>query len=178
MAIFVSLVAIACALAISACGSSSKPKKTASSSGDFLAFSQCMRSHGVPNFPDPGSGGGISINSSSGINPFSPAFKAAQSQCQKLLPGGGPPKGPPSKQAVQAMLAVSKCMRAHGVSGFPDPTTTPPTNVGAAGVALAEGRNGVFLVVPSTIDVASPAFQSAASACHFGAPRGKTSPAG
>jgi hypothetical protein len=100
-----------------------------------------MRSHGVPNFPDPSSGGGIQINSSSGINPFSPAFKAAQSQCAKLMPGGGPgAHGPPSEQAKQLMLAVSRCMRAHGVSGFPDPTLSPPA-----------------------------VFQSASKACGFGA---------
>jgi hypothetical protein len=128
-----------------------------------------MRSHGVPNFPDPSSGGGgIQISSSSGINPFAPAFKAAQSQCAKLLPGGGPgAHGPPSEQAKQLMLALSRCMRAHGVSGFPDPTLSPPADPAADSIAM--GRGGVFLAVPRTINTGSPVFQSAAKACGFGA---------
>jgi hypothetical protein len=126
-----------------------------------------MRSHGVPNFPDPPSGGGIKIAQGSGINPLSPAFKAAQSQCAKLLPGGGPGANrAPSEAAKRQMLATSECMRAHGVTGFPDPTLSPPTDPAADSIAM--GRGGVFLVVPRTINVASPVFQSAAKACRFG----------
>ncbi len=94
-----SLIAtIGCALAIAACGSSHKATPTAGRS-QFLQFSECMRSHGVTNFPDPSAGGGIHLNAD--INPFSPSFKAAQSACRKLLPGGGPPSHP-SEQDKQA----------------------------------------------------------------------------
>jgi hypothetical protein len=56
-------------------------------------------------------------------------------------------------------------MRAHGVSGFPDPTTgAPPSN--PTGDVAAGG--GVFIAVPSTIDTNSPAFKRAATACRFG----------
>ena len=107
------------------------------------------------------------ITPSSGINPSSPAFKAAQAQCAKLLPGGGPGgHGPPSAEAEREMLAMSRCMRAHGVSGFPDPTTTPPSDPGAFSIAM--GRGGVFLEVPRTIDPSSPVFQSAAKVCRLG----------
>jgi hypothetical protein len=58
-----------------------------------LKFSACMRSHGVPKFPDPVfSDGGrrtqLRIDSKSGIDPDSPIFQAAQKTCQKLMPGG------------------------------------------------------------------------------------------
>lgn len=56
-----------------------------------LAFANCMRRHGVPNFPDPsGSGRGVSF-SIRGVNPNSPQFQSAEKTCQKLhpLPGGG-----------------------------------------------------------------------------------------
>ena len=130
-----------------------------------------MRSHGITNFPDPSTGGGIQLSSSSGINPFSPGFKAAQAACGKLLPGGGPGgKGHPSAQAEKQMLQISECMRAHDVTGFPDPTTTPPSSPPGGGIALA--HDGVFLVVPSTIDINSPAFKQAAATCHFGGPGG------
>ncbi|HEY5429636.1 MAG TPA: hypothetical protein VIK04_11010 [Solirubrobacteraceae bacterium] len=50
-----------------------------------LANAQCMRTHGVPNFPDPTfpTGGGVAITGS-GVNPQSPAFKQAAAAC------GGP----------------------------------------------------------------------------------------
>jgi hypothetical protein len=67
-----------------------------------LAFSACMRSHGVPKFPDPRflSGGkvAISIGASSGIDPQSPQFQAAQKACFSQFPGG--PKGPPAGGAT------------------------------------------------------------------------------
>ena len=50
-----------------------------------LAHAQCMRGHGVPNFPDPtvtAAGNGISERSGgAGIDPRSPAFQQAQRIC-------------------------------------------------------------------------------------------------
>jgi hypothetical protein len=161
---------VGCILAITACGASGSDS-THSGGGEasFLAFSKCMRLHGVPSFPDPSDGGGIHIPDGSNINPFSPSFKAARAQCQKLLPGGGPPQGV-SAQQKQQMLRTSECMRGHGVTGFPDPTTTPPTN--AHDYSLVEGiggaTGGLYVLVPKNIDVNSPAFRQAAKACTFG----------
>jgi hypothetical protein len=56
----------------------------------LFRFSACMRSHGVPSFPDPNSGK-VAISQAQ-INPNSPAFKSAVTQCRGLLPvrpGGG-----------------------------------------------------------------------------------------
>jgi hypothetical protein len=61
-------------------------------------------------------------------------------------------------------------MRAHGVSGFPDPTTSPPSDISQYSFAI--GRPGVFLAVPKTINVNSPVFKQAASECRFGLPGG------
>jgi hypothetical protein len=51
-----------------------------------VAIAECMRTHGVPNFPDPvitGDGHGIASSSSArGLNPRSPAFQHAQQYCQ------------------------------------------------------------------------------------------------
>jgi len=76
-----------------------------------LKFSRCMRSHGLPNFPDPqtsGNGIGLTIGKNSGIDPNSPQFKSAQHACQSLLPGqkghgGGPltTTGKPQSGGVQ-----------------------------------------------------------------------------
>jgi hypothetical protein len=172
------LAALGCGVAIAACGGSSKPPSSGSASassaaGRGIKFSDCMRAHGVANFPDPStSGAGISIHigSGSGINPSSPSFKAAQTACGKLLPGGGPGGGgPASAQTKAQMVAVAECMRSHGVSGFPDPTTTPPSSPDGG---LVMGHNGVFFAVPRTIDTTSPSFQQAATACKFPGPPG------
>ena len=164
----VALGTLACIVGISACGSAS----TYSTSGSgpspnvthaFVAFSQCMRTHGVPNFPDP-KGGGIQL--SGNINPASPAFKSARSKCRHLLPGGGPSTGPPSAKAKLEALQTSECMRHHGVTDFPDPTDTPPSN--PDGYSEILDRGGAVLAVPSTIDTGSPVYKAAAKACSFG----------
>lgn len=160
-------VAVCCPFAVAACGSSSKSAGTADSThfSQAVKFSECMRAHGVTDFPDPSSGGGIHLQAGSDVNPFSPAFKSAQGVCQKLLPGGGPGAGRPSAQVEAQMLKISQCMRTHGIAGFPDPTTTPPSS--PAGLGLIEGRGGVFLAIPKSIDPRSPAFERAANTCGF-----------
>lgn len=161
-----------CLVTIAGCGSSvNKPTPSsnanasanANAAGMFLAFSECMRSHGVTDFPDPSSQGGINI-AGTGVNPRSPAFQAARATCKKLLPGGGPPAHA-SAQQKQHLVTISECMRKHGVPDFPDPTTTPPSN--PQDYSLAEGVGDVYLLVPSTINVNSPAFEAAARTCNL-----------
>jgi hypothetical protein len=124
-----------------------------------------MRAHGLTNFPDPAASGGIQIQPGSGINPGSPAFRSAQSACSKLLPGGGPGAHPPSERDKAQMLAISQCMRRHGVTNFPDPTLSPPPDPSAYSAVI--DRNGVVLALPKSIDSLSPSFRQAANACNF-----------
>jgi hypothetical protein len=160
-----SLGALVCAVALAACGSSNSSHNAASvRQAAGIKFADCMRSHGVPNFPDPGSGGGIQFNAGSGIDPQSPAFRAAQNACFRLLPGGGPGHGGFSEARKQQMLRLAKCMRAHGVPSFPDPTSRPPSLAGGFGIAF--GGPGSFLAVPQSL-MKSPAFLQAAAACGF-----------
>jgi hypothetical protein len=69
------------------------PALSATQRAAMLRFSQCIRTHGVPNFPDPtfGAGGrvGIGFGPGSGIDPRSPSFQQAQAACAKLR-GGAP----------------------------------------------------------------------------------------
>jgi hypothetical protein len=53
----------------------------------LLRFSKCMRSHGVPDFPDPSSHG-LDLGSG-GVDPQSPQFQSAQNACKSYLPGSG-----------------------------------------------------------------------------------------
>jgi hypothetical protein len=125
-----------------------------------------MRSHGVPNYPDPTPGVDlVKLLTNRGVNPASPAFQSAQTVCSRLLPGGGGPGSMrPSAQDIAQAFRVSECMRQHGVSDFPDPTLAPPSNQASYDVI---DRGGVFLDIPNTISTASPAFSQAATACRF-----------
>jgi hypothetical protein len=129
-----------------------------------------MRSHGVPNFPDPGSGGG-GFKLPTGANPNAPAFQAAQKTCFKLLPGGGPGRGGNSEQRRLQLLHLAECMRAHGISAFPDPTGSPPSAPPSGG-GIAFGGGGSFLSIPQTL-INSPGFRQAANACGFPGAGGK-----
>jgi hypothetical protein len=158
-------VAGGCSLVLVACGGSAgKPDNGGVRASQGIAFADCMRSHGVPNFPDPGSGGGIQIGAGSGIDPASPAFQSAQKSCSRLLPGGGPRGEEVSESQKLAMLALAQCMRKHGFTSFPDPTTTPPSP--GAGFGMAFGGPGSFIAVPQAM-TQSPGFQGAAAACGF-----------
>ena len=87
-----------------------------------LAYSRCMRSHGVLDFPDPNSSGAFPKVSAQQLGVSSSRFQAAQSHCRFLLPNGG--SGPSQTQVQQimsGMLRFAQCMRAHGVSSWPDP---------------------------------------------------------
>jgi hypothetical protein len=137
-----------------------------------LAFARCMRSNGVPNFPDPQPGGGFLFHASHEVI-SSPAFKAAQAKCQKLMPGGGPP-GPgtqthPSARTLARFRAIARCMRGHGVPAFPDPRTSVPPNPfgsNSDGGVISDIEEVIF-IFPATIIQQSPAFAQAAAACHF-----------
>jgi hypothetical protein len=111
-----------------------------------VAFSQCMRSHGVPNFPDPDSEGRISL---SGIDPRSSTYQAAQKACQKYLGGGASQNPQQQAQAKANALRYSQCMRSHGIKNFPDPDS--------------EGR--ISLSSGSGIDPRSYTFQAAQKVC-------------
>jgi hypothetical protein len=123
-----------------------------------------MRSHGVPNFPDPKvSGHTVRMGSASTLQ--SPAFRSAMHSCQRLLPKGPPGPEAPSPQAQARMLDESACMRKHGILGFPDPTTSPPSNSGGNSGIIRSG--GYFLAIPNSIDTNSPAFEQAAAECNL-----------
>jgi hypothetical protein len=90
---------------------------------EAVAYSQCIRSHGVSNFPDPvpTPSGGYGYRTS-GIDPNSAAFQGALQAC-KALPSPWTSTGQdltPAQQ--QAWLNWAKCIRSHGVPAFPDPT--------------------------------------------------------
>jgi hypothetical protein len=121
--------------------------------GDALvAFSACMRKHGVPNFPDPKTVGhsyGLTIDDSMAN---SPQFKNAQQACKKLLPNGGRPPAQEQAKQMQEALKYAACIRAHGMPDYPDPKA-----MSDGGIEMGEAPD-------------SPQLQTAQKACQRLAP--------
>jgi hypothetical protein len=118
-----------------------------------LAYAHCLRTHGVPNWPDPDSSG---VFDKSKLTPqqlgaSDSQIQAAQSACNHLLPNGGRPPNQAERQQIRAQaLRFSRCVRVHGVPSFPDPDSSgripDPATVG--------------------IDQGSPRFEAANQACR------------
>ncbi len=128
------LAVIAMVALISGCGSSAPAEtggggnNTAASAQKGVKFAECMRSHGVSNFPDPGASGKLTIDAvanGSSLDTSTPAFTQAISACKALEPAGftGSKR---SSQQQQAALKFAQCIRADGVNDFPDPIPNGP----------------------------------------------------
>jgi hypothetical protein len=137
-------------------GNSGPGKPAADDSSAALKFSQCMRAHGVSEFPDPSPDGGFSFNASD-VNINSPTFKAAQRACQQDF-GAGTPAGQALTQDLNHLLRYARCMRGHGVINFPDPV-------------LRSGLPPGF-DFPPNMDLTSPTFLAADHICHSLLPNG------
>jgi hypothetical protein len=82
-----------------------------------------MRSHGVPNFPEPNSSGAIQIQQGQSLPDLnSPQVQAAVKTCRSLNPAGAGPTPAQQAQQLAAELKYAQCMRSHGISNFPDPS--------------------------------------------------------
>jgi hypothetical protein len=124
-----------------------------------------MRANAVPNFPDPAPGGGF-VYPANGTNPAAPANQRAMAKCQKLAGEGpiGGSGGPGfSAKSLAKLLRIARCMRQHGVSQFPDPTTTRPSFT--PGIAEISNFDGVYLAFPTTLNLQAPAYRQALTTC-------------
>jgi hypothetical protein len=144
-------------------GSSGSSGSSGSANARLVAYSQCIRSHGVPNYPDP-AGGALPKGNAQQFGVSSAQFQAARGACQHLLPAVSGsltanslrqcyltddcPQGL-VQQAMNAGRRFSQCMRSHGVPNWPDPTldsqgrplfniTVPRPAPGPIGTAINE----------------------------------------
>jgi len=125
-AILVSVAAVAAlSLLAAGCGGGGSPSvasvassttTAAATEGPPVAFARCMRSNGVPNYPDVGKPRPEQLGVSQS------RFRTAVGACSHLLPHGGVSQTPPTRTQLADALSFAKCMRSHGVSRFPDPT--------------------------------------------------------
>jgi hypothetical protein len=157
---------------VAGCASSGHAGTTGGGSAtppQFLAYANCMRLHGVPNYADTGPSG--DLNPAASGDAQSPAFVSAQHSCQKLLPA---PVGhdKPTERQWELAVAFSACVRAHGLPQFPDPTLSVPSLGSGDGIF----RAGMYWPLPAGT-VVSPAFRRAATACGWEVGRASASPA-
>jgi hypothetical protein len=90
-----------------------------------------MRSHGVVSYPDPSSSGKLPGVTPQQLGVSRSTYQAAESACGHLLPnGGGGPTPAQMQQQRNALLPYARCMRAHGVSNFPDPDSRGHLDIG------------------------------------------------
>jgi hypothetical protein len=151
-------IVAAMAVLVAACGGGGSSAAGGSSPYQkAVAYAQCMRSHGVPGFPDPDSKGNFIIQGPKlGGSPG--AFQSADRACRHLLPGGGQMTAAQQQQALRQALKFSACMRAHGLPNFPDPTAEK------GGISLSLDGSG--------LSPHSPRFQAAQRACRSLMPGG------
>jgi hypothetical protein len=158
---------------LTACGS--RPSATGSggsnpggtNSEKAVAFSRCVRARGVPNWPDPASGGEIPKETAQQLGVSNAQLQVALDACQHLLPNTGNIDDDPAalNQWWSQMLHFARCMHAHGVPNWPDPSPYPqdpvrPTfNLHAAGISFHQGAQ------PGNI-VNSPQIEAKVRACE------------
>jgi hypothetical protein len=142
------------ALLAAGCGGSpSTPGAQATGSSQYqkaLAYSQCMRSHGVPSFPDPTSQGQFPPLQEGRNGMSQQAVQSAQNACRHLQPDGGAGTAQQQQARITQALNFARCMRAHGVPDFHDP-------------AAANGGIGYNM---AGVDTHSPQYHTAQQACQ------------
>jgi hypothetical protein len=166
----IALLATACSASSAASSGASNGSGTSNAAGAKssgyaaeVAYSRCMRSHGVPNFPDPqhnASGTGIATT---GIDTSSPQYHSADATCRHLLPDGGTATSQQAgQQQLNVLLRFAGCMRSHQVPNFPDPVVSN----GSISWNLGGG----------SLDTRSPTYQAAQRACQSLLPAGAAVP--
>lgn len=159
------IVAVGLPLLAAACGGSvgsHAAQLGPANSPSAVAYSACMRSHGVGNFPDPTSGGQLPKVGLAQLGVSGSRFESAETACRTLLPTGGSlhereyecMRNNDCPQAlVQQMMnadrKLAQCMRAHGMPNFPDPTDGGPGGpffpISKAGISDAASHTDGFI---------------------------------
>jgi hypothetical protein len=127
-----------------------------------VAYSHCVRTHGVPRFPDPGSNGQVPKAGPQQLGVSGSQLQAAQHDCQHLYPSNGGSvqqeeqgcyvasdcPAALTRRMMTAALRFSRCMRAHAVPNFPDPTDSQGSvffNTSAHGISDAMSHTPQFI---------------------------------
>jgi hypothetical protein len=134
-------VAVSVAVIAAACGASSgrggpaSPAPAAHPPGyaQYHAYSQCLRSHGAPFWPEPSQvPQGVFDNPNTYVitpqilaQEHGPGWQAALTACRALAPRQLPYTAAQIRALRSHLLKLAACMRAHGIPRFPSPVTGP-----------------------------------------------------
>lgn len=169
------VVATILVLLVTACASTTSNPGTAASAGTSsgsataIAYSHCMRSHGVTNFPDPDGSGHLPKTGAQQLGVSRSLFEEAQRACASSLPTAGTTNAqidqcmstgdcPPA--LIQTILSeqrrYAKCIRSHGYPGFPDPTIDsegqPYFDASGAGISHETTHSPKFMAADGTCE--------------------------
>ncbi|MFI5080737.1 MAG: hypothetical protein ACHQCE_06680 [Streptosporangiales bacterium] len=115
---------------------------------ELVAFAHCMRSHGVPDWPDPLPQGGFPRTGTA--EDSGPQAGSAMHTCRHLLPPIQHLSAAQQAQVLTQDLKWARCMRAHGFA-VSDPSVRP--------------HAGIVITAPTGFDPSSPQAQAAMKAC-------------
>ena len=127
----------AVALAATGCGIGSQAaaaRPTANPTTVYHEFAQCIRDHGIPDFPDPTvDAQGHPHLPDSVAKPPDAVLQPCLPILNQLPPADRPTNGPENDPAM--MRRFAECMRAHGIQDWPDPNASgdfplPPSLAG------------------------------------------------
>ena len=147
------IAAASLALPVAAFGSSQSTNTQKS-----LAYSRCMRAHGVLKFPDPQRSGAIPKLGLQELGVSSTVFQSAQKACQRLLPNSGQSSQAWAQMALNALWNFARCMRAHGVPNWPDPLAESDPG--------QPGTPGFPRTLPPGVNTNSPVVKNATHRCQ------------
>jgi hypothetical protein len=149
-----------------ACGGTSSAGASTFLGGTYTqatAYTKCMRSHGVPQFPAPDSQGNFNNSQIQQLDQNDPQERNAFGTCRGLLPNEGTGLSVTQLQTMQQQnlrnaVQAAHCMRSRGIENFPDPAgSTSGSGVNWQPVMSAEQAGG--------FNQNSPSYQAAYDAC-------------
>ncbi len=118
---------------------SSSPGAAGSGGASAVAYSACMRHHGVPNYPDPTSSNPVIKVTPQQLAVSGTELKLAQHDCERLLPITGDNTDQQQElqcaetgdcpaavvtQWMDGLRSLARCLRSHGQPRWPDPVVT------------------------------------------------------
>jgi len=123
---------------------------TSEAAAEALTFARCMRSHGIPNFPDPLSNGDFDKAKLRQLGVGLSRLRSIQDRyCHVDFENPGEAQTITAAERADYLRAAA-CMRRHGFPDFPDPTFP---------------GHSVRVDIPASIDQSSSRFRSAATTC-------------
>jgi hypothetical protein len=125
----IAMLAAACGPASPGGSSPSRPQGYQ----QYHAYSQCMRSHGAPFWPEPAqvpqgvwdNPNTYKITAQILAQEHGRGWQAALAACQRLAPRELPYTAAQISALRSALEKLAACMRAHGITHFPNPAAGP-----------------------------------------------------